>query len=91
VWGAIYGQDMFKGVNSPDTPPEQRVFYRCGAWRAWLAEWLAEGLAAGCLWAGPALLWRSAAWAPAQLLTPPLLPRLPLLPLLPACSLLSPG
>jgi hypothetical protein len=34
VWGAIYGQDMFKGVNSPDTPPEQRVFYRCGAWRA---------------------------------------------------------
>lgn len=28
VWGAIYSQDIFKDVNSPDTPPEQRVFYR---------------------------------------------------------------
>ncbi|EFN52155.1 hypothetical protein CHLNCDRAFT_26991, partial [Chlorella variabilis] len=28
VWGAIYTQDMFKGINTPSTPPEQRVFYR---------------------------------------------------------------
>ncbi|PRW61602.1 endoplasmic reticulum oxidoreductin 1 [Chlorella sorokiniana] len=28
VWTAIYGQDMFKGINSPTTAPEQRVFYR---------------------------------------------------------------
>ncbi|PSC73520.1 endoplasmic reticulum oxidoreductin-1-like [Micractinium conductrix] len=28
VWGAIYGQEMFRGINDPDTPPEQRVFYR---------------------------------------------------------------
>ena len=31
VWGAIYGQEMFRGINDPDTPPEQRVFYRCAA------------------------------------------------------------
>ena len=28
VWGAIYAQDIFRGVNDADTPPEQRVFYR---------------------------------------------------------------
>ncbi len=28
VWGAIYSQDIFKGVHDPATPPEQLVFYR---------------------------------------------------------------
>lgn len=30
VWGAIYSQDMFRGVNEDGAPPEQRVFYRQG-------------------------------------------------------------
>ena len=35
VWGAIYGQQIFEDLHSPDTPPEKRVFYRWGGVGGW--------------------------------------------------------